>query len=195
MLSAKGLRMRTIFFLFFLCCRTLEAPILPEALEQPGTLLFREHFVVGGVERTGNWWYRFDGRGCYTQGYNTWLWIHDPVLKRSTERSLHFNDVVQPRVWFCLSARQRAKLIAAVRKVRAPPKAENEWSGPVDRWTLQVGTRTNSIIVPGGRASALLRPVLETLSDLAREGVWGQSPQVEAGGWLASSEKDTTLHP
>ncbi len=163
-------------------CAPPEGAVFPDLSVPPDTLVFREHLVGAGPERTGNWWYRFDARGCFTQGHNTWLWVHDPVLLRSTDRLLHFNGEEPGPTWFCLTDRQRAKLVAAVRTaVTGGEHLPAHHGGPVDRWTISVGGQRQRFVVPEGGDAGALFPVLAVLAELARAGVWGQSPEPDEG--------------
>ena len=152
---------------------------LPELKLAPETLVYREHLSSRGPERTGNWWARIDGDGCYTEAHNSWMWVHDPVLQRSSAWTLHWNGSPRLAPWFCLNPDQLRRLKAAVRAVPRRPGRQNA-PGPVDRWTVVGGQRITTEVVPLGARGRLSGSVVEVLEDIAAEGVWGLSP--ESGG-------------
>lgn len=184
-----------LLFLLISCSSPRSGP-LPDPAVPANTLVFREHIASRGIERTGSWWGHFDGRGCYTEGHNTWLWVHDPVLQHSTARPLHFNTLPPGAPWFCLTERQTAKLISAARRVRVPPSEPPDLPpGPVDRWTVVVGGATATMVVPLGGDSSPFAPVIEAIAFLAREGVWGQSPEPGQTPTSDTSEPATAMLP
>jgi len=158
---------------------------LPVLVLPADTLVLREHIVGPGSERTGSWWARFDGQGCYTEAHNTWLWVTDPFLRRQHDGHLHWNTVTPSEPWFCLTPRQRARLLAAARQVPWEAGVDGA-DGPVDRWTVNVDGEPRTVVVPTRSAPGSAAPLVVTLEALAGEGVWGQSPEPDIDFGIAS---------
>ena len=177
--------MRHLFILLSVCCASagVHAPQdtampLPELVIPADTLLLREHLSSRGPERTGNWWSRFDQDGCYTEAHNTWMWVMDPVLRRSDAWPLHWNGSPRLEPWFCLQPVQLAQLKAAMRAVSGE-RLVAAAAGPLDRWTLVGEGGAVTAVVPLGADPGALSPVTRALEEIAAQGVWGLSPELD----------------
>ena len=158
-------------------CVSSSAPL--PALDLPaGTLLLREHIGGDGPERTGNWRERIDASGCWSVAHNTWLWVTDPALRGLDDPLLFYNSEFSAP-WFCLADGQLARLRAAASELRP---TEDRPAGPVERWTVVVAGTPRSVVVPAGRPGRRLGRLASVVEELAREGVWGQSPEGRRGG-------------
>lgn len=153
--------------------RSREPRLLPRLDVPSAALLVREHIDAVGAERTGNWRWMFDMDGCWRQAANTWMWVTDPVLAKSDEPSLFFNGVWS-EPWFCLDPSQRAELVAGIRASRFVEVAHK---GAVDRWIAVVGGQTLHAVLPADARPAEMAPLFRVLERLARQGVWGRSPE------------------
>jgi hypothetical protein len=176
--------MRTPILFFFLSCAPpgpapAAQPVLPELRLPPDTLILREHIGARGPERTGNWWARIDKQGCYTEAHNSWMWVSDSVLRRSTAWTLHWNASPSLEPWFCLTGAQLKRLTAAARQSR-PTGSQPEYLGAIDRWSVVLDGELMTLITPASGSVHGFQPLLTAIEQIAEQGVWGLSPESEA---------------
>ena len=100
--------------LWFLVLLSCSAPPIPDRRVPSDTLILRESFQGPGPERTGNWWGRFDVRGCWWEAHNTWMVVTDPLIQNATAHPAHWNAVEPDIPWFCHEDRERLRLEALV---------------------------------------------------------------------------------
>ena len=93
--------------------------------------------MAPGPERTGNWWGRFDSRGCWWEAHNTWLTVSDPVLLRSPHtRSTGMPCRLRgPGSADGCTARRGSALVDAV----SSSGGDDDYQGPTDRWVVVDG--------------------------------------------------------
>ena len=164
--------------ILFMSCTSPSTP-LPNLKIPDDTLVMRESFRGPGPERTGNWWGRFDSRGCWWEAHNTWLTVSDPVLLRSAAHPLHWNAVSPARPWFCLTAAQRDELRALVDAVSSSG-GDDDYQGPTDRWLVVDGENVHTWTGEGSADSPSWQALIEHFEVLSSVHVWGQSPEDDA---------------
>lgn len=160
-------------------CARPGQPVLPTPDVRDDLWLVHEVLPLDGPERTGAWRESFDAAGCHRQASNSWLWVFDPVLRRSPDPTLYWNADWPERPDFCVTPNQlqaiRRGLDASWPLAAAPPRV-----GWVERWTARRADQTAVWVFPLGRPPAEVLPLLAALTATARQGVWGQSPEQDA---------------
>jgi hypothetical protein len=160
-------------------CSRPAPPVLPDADDTDALWLIHEVLPINGAERTGAWRESFDVDGCHRQASNSWLWVFDPVLRRSTEPALFWNAGWPERPDFCLTARQLGDMQAALRDSWTDDEPPPDF-GWIERWTARGAGEVQVWVFPLGHPPTGLLPLLDAVAIAAAEGVWGQSP--EQGG-------------
>ncbi len=175
-----------MLFIVVLACG--ESLVLPAPVVPSDTLLLRE-WIPLQVDRSVGKAERFDSQGCLRQAPNTWLWVHDPLLRRAADPWLYLNGRWEDQAWFCLTESQRWRLQQAVRSL-PPAQAQGfpQRTPLVLRFSAQVDGQLRSAAVPLGQEDRHPDTVelVALLSSLAAEGVWGLSPEGPEGDAEAS---------
>ena len=166
----------TINIIFFLSLLSCTSATLPPPRILPDTLVMRESFQAPGPDRTGNWWGRFDDRGCWWEGHNTWLVITDEALLGSGAHPLHWNAIAPEQPWFCLSPSQLVDLQELVDEL-SPPTRTSPYRAPVDRWTIVGPMGPVSLVQSAQTDAGEWAALTDYFKLLSRVAVWGQSPE------------------
>lgn len=178
-----------MLLIFALACG--EPLVLPAPVLSPDILLLRE-WIPLQVDRSAGKAERFDARGCLRQAPNTWLWVHDPVLRRAADPWLYLNGRWEDEPWFCLNESQRWRMEQAVRSLPLATEQRLSSRTPmIVRFSALVEGQLRSVSVPMGREDSHPDTVelVALLSSLAAEGVWGLSPEDPVGDSEASLQE------
>ena len=159
--------------IFFMSCTITS---VPDLLVPSDTLVLRESLNGPGPERTGNWWGRFDGDGCWWEAHNTWLVVTDPVLVDSPAHPLHWNAVEPDKPWFCIE-QERLDELKAIAQGLPEGSSGNGYVYPVDRWTVVSGAGIHSHVVYRGLSGGRWSELIEYFDELSSVSIWGQSPE------------------
>ena len=162
--------------LWFLVLLSCSAPPIPDRRVPSDTLILRESFQGPGPERTGNWWGRFDVRGCWWEAHNTWMVVTDPLIQNATAHPAHWNAVEPDAPWFCLEDRERLRLEALVAQLPRGNAGYGYVRG-LDRWTVMSDGEPTSHVVYRGMSKGSWRPLIDFFAELAAMSVWGSSPE------------------
>ena len=140
------------------------------------TLVLREAFNGPGKERTGNWWGRFDTKGCWWEAHNTWLVVTDPELTEWPAHPLHWNAVEPEQPWFCVEKHMLDELKSIASRL---PEGSSGlgYLHALDRWTIVDGAGTRSHVVYRGLSGGHWRELIEYFDEMSSVSIWGLSSE------------------